>query len=93
MNRITRYLGPLLLSATLLASAVTTGCAVRGETRLRIYDGDHRDWHDWDDREEHEYRIYLGEQHRDYRDFHRLNGREKSEYWSWRHNHSDSNRP
>lgn len=92
MYRINRPFGSLLLSAALCTSVITTGCAVHGEGRIRVYDGEHRDWHNWDDREEHQYRIYIGESHQDYREFNRLNDREKGEYWNWRHNHPDSAR-
>lgn len=85
MNKV---LAALLLNAALVGGAITTGCAVRGEARLRYYDRDHEDWHSWDDREDHEYRRFLNDHHRDYRDFRELNDKEKSDYWKWRHDNS-----
>ena len=85
MQRLQQTLGAHLLGASLVMTLTGTGCAARGETRVRFYDRDHEDWHDWDDREEHEYRRYLNERHRDYRDFRSQNDREKREYWEWRH--------
>lgn len=92
MYPFNRHMGSLLLSATLLAQA-TTACAVRSETRVRIYDPDRRDWHDWDDHEDRVFRRYLSERQEKYRRFHSLNDREKSEYWRWRHSKPDPDRP
>jgi hypothetical protein len=36
------------------------------EASVRVYDRDHRDYHNWDDREDHAYRRYLGAQRRTY---------------------------
>jgi hypothetical protein len=56
----------------------------------RIYDPSHRDWHEWNDREERAFRMFMVETLRDYRDFFRLNERDQIEYWNWRHGHSDA---
>ncbi len=93
MYPLNRHLRSLLLSAALLAQVATTACAVRGETRIRIYDRDRDDWHTWDDREGRIFQIYLGERHEQYRDFHSLSDRERCDYWKWRHSHPDSDRP
>jgi hypothetical protein len=34
------------------------------EASVRVYDRDHRDYRNWDDREDHAYRRYLGVQRR-----------------------------
>jgi hypothetical protein len=41
------------------------------EASVRVYDRDHRDYHNWDDREDHAYRRYLGVQRRTYRGYER----------------------
>ena len=93
MHIATRYLGFLFLTAALTASAAPkAGAAQEVQVRVdhpRYYDRDHHDYHEWNDREDHSYRIYLGERHRDYRDFHRNNRREQNRYWQWRHSHPD----
>jgi len=58
-------------------------------SRGQVYDQSHRDWHDWDDSEERAYRQFLTETRKDYREFTRLNARQQSEYWNWRHSHPD----
>lgn len=58
----------------------------------RVYDREHKDFHNWDDREDHSFRIYLGERHREYRPFAKLKVKEQRAYWNWRHDHPDHDR-
>ena len=68
-----RFLGSLLLSASLLGSgAILVGSPVPAiaqdhddhnrDTR-RVYDSYHHDYHNWDDREDRVYRQWLEEKH------------------------------
>jgi hypothetical protein len=59
---------------------------------VRVYDKDHKDYHNWDDRENHSYQQWATENHRDNRDFAHLKPKEQSEYWNWRHAHPDDDR-
>jgi hypothetical protein len=68
----------------------TRGNGDNRETR-RVYDENRRDWHEWNDNEEHSYRAYLTERHRDYRDFFQVDARGQRDYWTWRHSHPDGN--
>jgi len=86
MHRIKRHAGFLLLASVLVVSAINIGCAAR----VRIYDSDHADWHRWNHDEDHAYRIYLSDNHKDYRDFSKLSGDEQTQYWNWRHGHPDN---
>jgi len=89
LRQIVRYFSTAVLATSMLAPvAFTVGCAARVSTG-RYYDRDHRDYHNWNDNEEREYRLYLGERHEDYRDFHKLNRNEQNNYWKWRHDHPD----
>jgi hypothetical protein len=87
---VIRYLGSLCLAAALIAPAASVGCAARATYGVRFYDGNHGDYHSWDDREDRSYRQYLGEKHEDYRDFSKLNHNEQNDYWNWRHSRPDS---
>jgi len=53
----------------------------------RVYDRDHKDYHNWTKDEDHTYREYLTQQHRKYRAFSRLSAKQQREYWRWRHDH------
>lgn len=87
--RIHRYIGSLFLAAAIAAPAIVVAEASAQEVQLRVYDSHHRDYHNWDDREDHAYRSYLTENHREYREYNRQNHRQQRNYWSWRHSHPD----
>jgi hypothetical protein len=57
--------------------------------RNRVYDRDHKDYHNWDDNEDRSYRLYLSERHREYRPFVEVNVKQQRAYWNWRHQHTD----
>jgi hypothetical protein len=61
----------------------------RRKDEKRIYDRDHKDYHNWDQREDAAYRHWLEERHEAYRDYAKLNAKRQAEYWKWRHEHSD----
>lgn len=91
MHRTHRYMSLLLLAAALaapLALVSAPGPQAVG-VRVRVYDRNHRDYHNWDDREERSYRRYLEEQHRAYRVYARQRRSAQDRYWNWRHSHPD----
>ncbi|MCU1219608.1 MAG: hypothetical protein JWN42_805 [Candidatus Angelobacter sp.] len=57
----------------------------------RVYDRDHKDYHNWNVDEDRNYRQWYGESHngREYREYDRLNRRDQTAYWNWRHQHGD----
>src|SRR5258708_6628627 len=63
MRRIDRYIGSLFLAAAIAAPALVVAEAKAQEhsAQVRVYDRDHRDYHNWDDREDRAYRRYLAE--------------------------------
>jgi hypothetical protein len=91
MQHLNRYIRSLFLAAALIApAAIVAGAGAQEHTvQIRVYDRDHRDYHNWDDREDHAYRGYLVEQHRSYREFHKQHHKVQRHYWNWRHSHPD----
>jgi hypothetical protein len=88
--RIGRIISSLLLAAAIVAPAVVVPEAKAQETVVvRVYDRDHRDYHNWDAREERAYRGYLVERHRRYREYRRQRVVVQRDYWGWRHAHPD----
>jgi hypothetical protein len=87
--RLNRYIGSLVLTAAIATPILFVTEAKAQGVQVRVYDRDHRDYHNWDDREDRSYRVYLGERHRDYREYNRQNRREQRNYWNWRHEHPD----
>ena len=59
------------------------------EREHRVYDADHRDYHNWDAREDEAYRRWLEEKHETYVTFERLDNKRQEDYWRWRHKHAD----
>ena len=63
----------------------------RSETQNRRYhDTQHKDDHEWNDREDRAYHMWIQQNHRKDREFSRLKARDQQAYWNWRHNHSDA---
>lgn len=61
----------------------------RGRTPYAYYDDKHRDWHQWNDSEDKEWRGYLESQHRQYVPFNQADERDQQRYWSYRHKHEN----
>ena len=91
MYHLNRYLGSLALAAALITPVLVVAGAPAQEAnvQVRVYDRDHRDYHNWDDREDRAYRHYLEERHEAYMEFHRQHHKVQQHYWKWRHEHPD----
>ena len=59
--------------------------------QVRVYDKNHKDYHNWDDNENRAWGTFLVENHRDHHEYAKSNKKEQSEYWNWRHAHPDHN--
>ena len=89
MMRIKLYLPALLLSTALVAPLATHTNAKPQGVSVRIYDREHKDYHDWDDREARYYERYRHD-HPEFSVEFRKNSRSRqAEYWKWRHEHPD----
>jgi hypothetical protein len=91
MLSINRYISSILLAAAIVAPTAILASASpqEGSVQVRVYDRDHRDYHNWDDREDRAYRRYYTEQHKTYREYNKQRARDQRNYWKWRHNHPD----
>ncbi|HWW18612.1 MAG TPA: hypothetical protein VNY81_08335 [Candidatus Saccharimonadales bacterium] len=91
MHPVNRYIRSLLLAAAIVVptALVAAPRPQEASVQVRVYDRDHRDYHNWDDREDHAYRHYLNDQHRTYREYNRQHYRVQKHYWNWRHEHPD----
>ncbi len=88
MSRIYRFLSSICFAAALLIAVGDIGCA----GRVRVYDEYHSDYHVWGHDEDLAYRQYWSNQHQPYREYGKLNKDEQKDYWTWRHDHPDSDR-
>lgn len=55
----------------------------------RYYDRDHRDYHEWNEREARAWHRYWNERRRREIAWERANERQRRAYWRWRHEHMD----
>jgi len=59
-----------------------------GQTK-RYYDKTGKDWHEWNQNEDHAFHQYLQEYHKKDHDFSKANSRERDDYFKYRHAHPD----
>jgi hypothetical protein len=92
VHRINRYISSLLLAAAVAAPTAIMAHPgpQEGSIQVRVYDRDHRDYHNWDDHEDRAYRHYLEARHETYREYNKQHYRAQKHYWNWRHSHPDN---
>ena len=93
MHRAHRYIASLFLTAALAApvSIMATPRPQDASVQVRVYDRDHKDYHNWDDNENRAWGQFTTENHKKSHEFSRANKKEQSQYWNWRHAHPDDN--
>ena len=98
MHRGNKYVASLFISAALLAPMGAFAMAApqddherheQEERERRVYDPYHKDYHNWDQREDGMYRRWLETRHEAYVDYEHLKHKEQRAYWDWRHNHEE----
>ena len=99
MHRGYRYLGTFLLTAALGAPLMNAKPVVaqdheerereRDRENRRVYDPYHKDYHNWDNREDGAYRQWLEGRHEAYVDYEHLKRNQQRAYWNWRHSQEE----
>ncbi len=91
MHHTHRYFASLLLTAVLAGpmSIMAVPSPAGEAVTVRVYDRRHRDYHNWDDRENHAWGVYLTTNHRRHYEYVRAHRRDQDRYWEWRHSHPD----
>ena len=86
-----RCISSLLLAAVLAAPVAILAAPVPNDdgVQVRIYDSRHKDFHNWDDRENHAWGIYVTNNHKKNHEFSKSSKREQARYWNWRHSNPD----
>ena len=98
MHRGNKYVASLFLTAAFLAPMGAFAMASPQDDRdherheerereRRVYDPYHKDYHNWDQREDQVYRGWLDTRHAVYVDYEHLKRRDQRAYWNWRHEH------
>ena len=82
-------------ASLLLAGALTAPLALQAQDRdhdrddrNRVYDREHKDYHNWNADEDNRYRQWYGQTYngRPYRNYKKLHRKDQDAYWTWRHN-------
>ena len=89
MYRKGLIISSLFLTAAFAAPLAITAKAEPQGVSVRVYDRDHKDYHNWDDRESKSYETFRGEHPKYNVTFGKTKRREQRTYWSWRHEHPD----
>src|ERR1022692_4076731 len=94
MHRAHRYIASLFLTAALAApvSIMATPRPQDASVQVRVYDRDHKDYHNWDDNENRAWGQFTTENKRKPHEFSKANKKEQSQYWNWRHAHPDTDK-
>jgi hypothetical protein len=91
MHRPHHYLASLFLTAAIAApiSLMAMPSPQDASVQVRVYDKNHKDYHNWDDHENRAWGAYLTENHRNPHEYSKANKKEQGQYWNWRHAHPD----
>ena len=91
MKNRNRYISSVLLAAALAAPVAIIAAPEPQNVgvQVRVYDRHHKDYHNWDDHENHAWGLYLTDHHKKEHEFTHSSKREQSNYWNWRHTHPD----
>ena len=91
MHSIRGYVASLFLTAALVApvSIMAVPLPQEAQDQNRVYDKDHKDYHNWDDKENKAWGQWQTDNHKKPHEFSKANDKEQSQYWNWRHAHPD----
>jgi len=89
MHRAHRYIASLFLTAVLAAPVSIMAAPGQAAVQVRVYDRDHKDYHNWDDHENQQWGVFLSSNHKSTHEYSKANKKEQSQYWNWRHAHPD----
>jgi len=91
MRFTNRFIGPLVLAAAIAAPLAIMAAPMPKDdgVQVRVYDRNHKDYHNWDDRENNAWGVYLNNNHKKSHEYAKSNKREQNNYWNWRHSHPD----
>jgi hypothetical protein len=91
MQKVHRYISGAILTAALAVPAALVAAPVPQDAKVqvRVYDSEHKDYHNWDEHENGAWVRFLDENHRKHHEFTKADKKEQAEYWNWRHSHPD----
>ena len=93
MHRSHHYIASLFLTAALAAplSLVAAPRPQEAGVQVRVYDKQHKDYHNWDDNEDRAYAQFRGSHPTFNVTFGKTSSNQQTTYWNWRHANPDKN--
>jgi hypothetical protein len=89
MRNTHRFVSSLILAAAIVAPISLIAAPGPQAISVKVYDRNHKDYHNWDDHENTAWGVYLSDNHKKSHEFAKSSRREQSNYWNWRHSHPD----
>ena len=89
MLRKRLFLSSVFLTAAMIAPMAISANAAPQSVSVRVYDRNHKDYHNWDDREDRSYTLFRGEHPKYGVTYRKAKHKQQREYWTWRHEHPD----
>src|ERR1700722_130665 len=86
-----RYIAAIFLTASLSAPVALIASPGPQAVQVRVYDTEHKDYHNWVDHENAAWGRFLAENHRKEHEYAKAKEKEQHEYWNGRHSHPDKN--
>jgi hypothetical protein len=85
--RLKSVFSAVFLTAGLIAPIAITATAAPQGVSIRVYDRDHKDYHNWNDDENRRYEEYRRDHSKFSLTFTKNSHERQREYWKWRHEH------
>ena len=97
--RFHKFVGSAILTLALAAPATIMAAPQPQEIKARVdvqtsqkrvYDPQHKDYHNWDSNEDRQWKQYHSTEHLKYRDYSKASKKDQANYWNWRHQNGDN---
>jgi hypothetical protein len=91
MHGAKRFFGSLILTVALIApvSVIAAPNPQSASLQVRVYDRNHKDYHNWDDNENQAWGRFEVENKTKPHQYSKSSRKEQSQYWNWRHDNPD----
>ena len=92
--RFQKFAGSAILTLALAAPATIVAAPLPQEVKARVdvqtsqkrvYDLEHKDYHNWDSNEDQQWKQYQSTEHLKSRDYSKASKKQQGDYWNWRH--------
>ena len=92
--RFHKFVGSAILTLALVGPATIVAAPQPQEIKARVdvqtsqkrvYDSEHKDYHNWDSNEDQQWKQYHSTEHLKYHDYSKASKKDQANYWNWRH--------